>query len=730
MGGDMLIMLVVGLVILAIIFGGGFVILSKFYRKVDQGNALIINKMNDEPVVTFTGGVVWPIIHKAETIDISVKRIDIDRRGKNGLICMDYLRADINVNFFVRINPTRDNVLEVAQTIGCARASNLSALDELFSAKFSEALKTAGKQFEFAELFNKRDEFREKVKEVIGKDLNGFVLEDVAIDFLEQTDLEFMNVNDTNDAQGIEKIVRITKDKQVIEAQLSNEAEAKIATEDVKKWERIKQAEREKAKIDEQTEQAKQEARILREREVSSKELTKNKEIELQKKNDEAEVLAAEQAKQRRAEAALKDREKALLIKEEENMAEKMRLAKEREEMELLLELQKKTRAEQESAKLKEAEGLKIETEEKNKTKVEQEQAERAKIATVITAQAEAEELRIKEQEKAEAKKKVAEVESLQASFDLKKTEIEAESQKMRAEAQAFEKERLADAQAKEFAATEMAKVQVERDRESLRKIRIDNDDLELNIVDRRGSIDAENQKRIGEAKAANIRAEGKATAANIQDEGTAQAEQLKLKGLANADVEERNVNITERANEVEANRIRQIKLAEAEGLSKLADAQKLMDSISQEREEFRLKLEKQTQIELSKIEVRRDIAHAQANVLAEAFKSTDIKIIGGDGDFFDRFVKSASMAQSIDGMVDNSSTLQALSSNYLDGSSDLLKEVGSVLSSPSLGASNLRDVSLTALLTHLLGSASGERKNQLEQMLAAAQKLNDEGSK
>ena len=53
-----------------------------------------------------------------------------------------------------------------------------------------------------------RRNFREKVKEVIGKDLNGFVLEDVAIDFLEQTDLEFMNVNDTNDAQGIEKIVR------------------------------------------------------------------------------------------------------------------------------------------------------------------------------------------------------------------------------------------------------------------------------------------------------------------------------------------------------------------------------------------------------------------------------------------------------------------------------------------------------------------------------------------
>ena len=630
-----------------IIFGGLAVIIAKFYRKVDQGQALIINKMTEEPEVTFTGGVVYPIIHRAEIIDISVKRIDIDRRGKNGLICKDYLRADINVNFFVRINPIKEKVLEVASTIGCKRASDLSALDELFNAKFSEALKTAGKQFEFAALFDKRDAFREKVKEVIGEDLNGFVLEDVAIDYLEQTDLKFLNVNDTNDAQGIEKIVRITKEKQVIEARLSNEAEAQIANEDVKKWERIKLAERQKAEIDENTTQAKEESRINREREVSTKELTKNKDIELQRKNDEAEMLAAEQAKMRKAEAALKDREKALLIKEEENMAEKLRLQKGREELAVVLDIQKRTKAEEESSKLKRAEGVKIEAEESNKTIVEREQAERSKIATVITAQAEAEERRIKEEEKAEAAKKVSEIESQMASFDLKKTEIEAESQKMRAEAQAFEKERLADAQAKEFAATEMAKVQVERDREDLRKIKIGNDDLALNVVDRQGSVDAENMKRKGAAQADNIRADGKAKAANIQDAGLAQAEQLRSQGLAKADVEERNVSITERANEVEANRVRQIKFAEAEGLSKLADAQKLMDSISQEREEFRLKLDKQTEIALAQIAVRRDIAKSQAGVLSEAFKSTDIKIIGGDGDFFNRFVHAASMEQS-----------------------------------------------------------------------------------
>ena len=229
---------------------------------------------------------MWPIIHKAEFIDLSVKRIDIDRRQKNGLICKDYLRADINVNFFVKINNTRENILEVAQTVGCDRASDVNALDELFSAKFSEALKTAGKRFEFQELFDNRDGFRDQVKEVIGRDLNGFVLEDVAIDYLEQTDRQFMNENDTNDAKGIEKIVSITAEKKVAETEKQNDADARIAKLHVRKLDQIKQAEREEAKLIEQTELAKEEARINREREVAGKELTKNKEIELQRKND------------------------------------------------------------------------------------------------------------------------------------------------------------------------------------------------------------------------------------------------------------------------------------------------------------------------------------------------------------------------------------------------------------------------------------------------------------
>ncbi|MEC7983649.1 MAG: hypothetical protein VX278_00715, partial [Myxococcota bacterium] len=484
------------------------------------------------------------------------------------------------------------------------------------------------------------------------------------------------------------------------------------------------QAERQEAEEEEKTIQAKEEARIRREKEVGTKELTKNKEIELQKKRDEAEMLSAEQDKLRQAEIALKNREREVILKEEENLRLKLEEQKKREEREIVLEIQKQKKAEEEAAALKEAEGRKIEQEERNLTIQEEESAKRLQIAKVINAEAEAKEQRIKEEEAAEARKKVTQIESELAKFDLQKTEIEADSQKMKAEANAFEKERLADAQAREFAATEMAKVQVERDREDLRKLRIENDDLELNILDRRGIVEAENQKRSGQAKAANIRDEGEAKAITIREQGVAQAE-----------VEDRNVGVKERANTVEASRIRQvgeaeaeshrlIKLAEAEGMGKLADAQKLLDSISQDREEFRLRLEKDTEIALAQIGVRKDIASAQAAVLAEAFKAADIQIVGGDGQFFDRFIHAASMGQALDAAVNHSQTIQSLSEDYLSGKENIVQDVSTVLTSPSLGATNLRDVSITAILTQLASGADKDKKKKLEQLLAQAAKL------
>ena len=95
--------LVLAAIAIVVLFGI-FATLSRFYHKVEQGHALIINPFKGEPKVTFTGGLVLPIINKAELMDISIKTIEIDRSGDQGLICADNIRADIKVKFFVRVN--------------------------------------------------------------------------------------------------------------------------------------------------------------------------------------------------------------------------------------------------------------------------------------------------------------------------------------------------------------------------------------------------------------------------------------------------------------------------------------------------------------------------------------------------------------------------------------------------------------------------------------------------
>ena len=106
--------------------------LAKFYQKVGPEEAMVRSGVGNLRAVTGSGIWVVPVMHRAERMDLSVKRIEIARRGTAGLICKDNIRADIEVAFFVRVNNQTDDIKNVAQSLGCRRASEREALIELF----------------------------------------------------------------------------------------------------------------------------------------------------------------------------------------------------------------------------------------------------------------------------------------------------------------------------------------------------------------------------------------------------------------------------------------------------------------------------------------------------------------------------------------------------------------------------------------------------------------------
>lgn len=221
-------------------------VVSRLFRKVEQGKALIVSKLRKVDV-TFTGQVVLPVLHKAEVMDISVKTIEITRAYKDGLICRDNIRADIRISFFVKVSKTVEDVIKVAQAVGTARASDRDTLQELFHAKFSEALKTVGKQLDFTDLYTKREELRYRIIEVIGVDLNGYHLEDAAIDYLEQTPLTQLDPANVLDAQGIRKITELTAIEHVRTNEFQRTEEKEITRQNVDAREAILELERRQA---------------------------------------------------------------------------------------------------------------------------------------------------------------------------------------------------------------------------------------------------------------------------------------------------------------------------------------------------------------------------------------------------------------------------------------------------------------------------------------------------
>lgn len=91
---------------------------ATFYKKIPQGKAIVRTGVGGGKVAFNRGMYVIPILHQMEIMDISVKKLQIDRLEQDGLICKDNIRADIKVAFFVRVNKNVDDVLNVAQIIG------------------------------------------------------------------------------------------------------------------------------------------------------------------------------------------------------------------------------------------------------------------------------------------------------------------------------------------------------------------------------------------------------------------------------------------------------------------------------------------------------------------------------------------------------------------------------------------------------------------------------------
>ena len=704
------------LTIIAIIVGvlfGILILIARLYRKAKQGEALVVTGAVKNGVkVAFGGTIVIPVIQKIEKMDITLKTIVISRTGGDGLVCKDNMRADIKVTFFVRVNKTVEDVGTVANSIGCERASHQESLVNLFDAKFSEALKTVGKRFDFVELYNSRDDFKAEILNTIGTDLNGYALDDCAIDYLEQTPLSDMDENNILDSEGIKKIIDITSTQKIQANHIEKEKEKTLTKQNVEARETVLELEKQLAETE-----AKQHREVQTVKARESAETEKVREEERLKSEKariatEEELQVAEQNKEREVLVAQRNKERTDAVEQERVEQAQLLEATEKEKIVELAQIEKLKAVEDEKRKIQDVIRERVAIE---KTVVQEEElmkdtrafaeADRSKKVAITNAEQEAQEKLVKQIKSAEAAKQAAEHLAKQQLIDAQAAET---ASKHEAEAT----KTLAEAKAAEAAALGLAEAQVMEAKASARE--------------KQGEAEASVVESQAEAEAKGIRLRGEAQADADEQIGLTAAKIDLERGQSEAQVIAMKADAEEKKGMAEAKVMTEKFAADAKGVELKAEAMQKLDGVGKEHEEFKLRLEQEKEIELARINIQSEIAEAQARVISEALKAANIDIVGGETMFFDQIVGSITKAKSTDRLVAGSEVLNQVKDTFFQsGTGQNFKgSLKQFVDQFGVSASDLKELSISVLLLKLINQAEGSTKDVLRNLQSAAEAI------
>jgi flotillin len=162
---------------------------------------------------------------------------------------------------------------------------------------------------------------------------------------------------------------------------------------------------------------------------------------------------------------------------------------------------------------------------------------------------------------------------------------------------------------------------------------------------------------------------------------------------------------------------------SEATGITEKAEAMKQLDSVGKEHEEFKLRLEKEQNVEIAAINAQKNIAESQASVVGEALRAARIDIVGGDGQFFEQITSAVKGGKAIDRFVYNSRVATDIKQTFFDGNPAYFRDkLMTLVDQFNLSTDDVKDLSIAALIAQLMGAAkTDDIRSQLTSLLGMA---------
>ncbi|HEY2560292.1 MAG TPA: SPFH domain-containing protein [Caldimonas sp.] len=199
-----------GLIVLIVAIAVGVAFLNRFYRKTSRDVALIRTGFGGQKIVLTGGTLALPFLHKVDEINMRTMRIEVVRAAAKSLITEDRMRVDVELEFYLRVQPTVDGVATAAQAIG-SKSLSPDGVRNLLEGRFIDAIQATAATFTMDSLHDKRADFVRVIREMVRDNLghSGLQLESVSLTRMDQAAFASLDDNNAFNAVGLRKLAEI-----------------------------------------------------------------------------------------------------------------------------------------------------------------------------------------------------------------------------------------------------------------------------------------------------------------------------------------------------------------------------------------------------------------------------------------------------------------------------------------------------------------------------------------
>ena len=352
-----------GLIVLIVAIAVGVAFLNRFYRKTSRDVALIRTGFGGQRIVLTGGTLALPFLHKIDEINMRTMRIEVIRAGAKSLITEDRMRVDVELEFYLRVQPTTEGVATAAQAVG-SKSLSPDGVRNLLEGRFIDAIQATAATFTMDALHDKRAEFVRVIREMVRDNLasSGLQLESVSLTRMDQAAFASLDDNNAFNAVGLRKLAEIIATSKKKRAEIEADADVSVRQTQLEaikqrlslarqeeeaqigqrlEIEKLKAAsDADTARAREQATVASESARIDREQQTRLAEIQKSRELRKlevdaqlnyeTKKIDSSIALAQKHAEEARAQAQAELARTEIVLAQEQLQTERERAVAER----------------------------------------------------------------------------------------------------------------------------------------------------------------------------------------------------------------------------------------------------------------------------------------------------------------------------------------------------------------------------------------------------------------